>query len=70
MDDTAVLATTRESVMSKLTMLNAATGDIGMSTHPSKSRFITVNCVDNQPFNMGDISIELDRNMFTSGHPF
>ena len=59
MDDTAVLTTTRESMMSKLTLLNAAAGDIIiMCMHPSKSRFIAVNCVDIQPFNMGDITIE------------
>ena len=57
MDDTAVLATSREQMAKKLRLLVDKTHDLGMMINPSKSKFICVNG-DNSPFNIGEIVIE------------
>ena len=49
MDDTVIFSSTREKLEEKLYLLKRCTNDIGMSMHPSKSHFISVNKKDNQP---------------------
>ena len=57
MDDTAVLATSREAMESKLNLLQRSCDEIGMLIHPNKSQFITVCTNDTTPFQLGDIII-------------
>ena len=58
MDDTAVIATSRENMAAKLNLLKQASDDIGMIIHPSKSKFITVNATQNEPFILDEVVIE------------
>ena len=44
MDDTILLATSRDKMHHKLTLLHAAAEGLKMTLHPSKSQFLTVNC--------------------------
>jgi hypothetical protein len=57
MDDTVILATSREKMIEKLTVLKRSVDEIGMRIHPTKSQFICVNCEDSEPFTLGDASI-------------
>ena len=57
MDDTAVLATSRESMLRKLTALKKCTDNLQAEIHPVKSAFITVNTKDTCDFVLDGISI-------------
>ena len=46
MDDTVILATSREQMEQKLKLLKECTDSIGMVIHPSESRFLCVNTCD------------------------
>ena len=57
MDDTVILASSRESMEAKLAKLKASVDDIGMLLHPSKCQYLTVNSDDTTPFVLGDAVI-------------
>ena len=49
MDDTAILATSRENMTRKLVKLETSVDDFGMLFHPSKCQYLTVNANDSTP---------------------
>ena len=57
MDDTAVLATSRDGLNEKLALLIQAAKDIDMEIHPEKSKFMTINSNDKSPFYFDHITI-------------
>ena len=57
MDDTAIFATSRERMTHKLSLLKECTDYIGMSIHPTKSQYLTVNCSDMEPFHIDSVTI-------------
>ena len=57
MDDTVVLATSREAMQQKLKLLYQEAEAIRMEIHPLKSKYMVVNSKDNLPFNLHDITI-------------
>jgi hypothetical protein len=57
MDNTALLATSRRSMLNKLQLLKSATDDLVMTMHPSKSRFLVINTADDEPFTVDEVSI-------------
>ena len=44
-------------MMAKLTLLYQSATELDMKIHPDKSRFLTVNAIDNTPFHIGDVVI-------------
>ena len=58
MDDTAVLATSRNAMEQKLNLLWNSTCEIDMRIHPGKSQYIVINSSDEMAFHLGDITIE------------
>ena len=69
MDDTVILATSREKMMDKLCALKRSCDDIGMKIHPAKSQFICVNDNDSLPFVVGDITIAHTKSYVYLGTP-
>ena len=57
MDDTAVLATSRESMLRKLTALKACTDNLHGEIHPNKSAYFTVNTNDTSDFILDNVTI-------------
>jgi hypothetical protein len=57
MDDTVLLATSRQQMSTKLAALKRSTDDIGMIINESKSQFICINSDDREPFVLDDVSI-------------
>ena len=52
MDDTAVLATSRERMLQKLLVLQRASIEIGAEIHLDKSYFLAINAADLSPFTL------------------
>ena len=57
MDDTAVLATSRNSLINKLRKLKCCSDNIDQSMHPIKSKFFTVNTNDREPITLDNVVI-------------
>lgn len=57
MDDTTLLATSRQAIQHKLELLLDSTSQLNMKLHPSKSKFMTVNATDNTPLTIQDVTI-------------
>jgi hypothetical protein len=57
MDDTAIVATSRQRMQEKLEILKRTTDQIGMTIHPTKSRFMSVNTSDCASFVLDDVVI-------------
>ena len=57
MDDTVILATSREAMTKKLELLYRAAKGIDMAIHPTKSQFMTVNVADHIPFEIEKVKI-------------
>ena len=57
MDDTAILATSRDALQSKLSCLIEEAKHIDMEIHPEKSKFMTINTEDREPFCFDRITI-------------
>ena len=57
MDDTVVLATSRQAMEAKLHLLNESAKSIHMEIHPSKSQYIAINAKDKKPFDMNEVRI-------------
>ncbi len=57
MDDTVILASSREKMTNKLQKLKYAVDDIGMVLHPTKCQFLTVNSNDTVPFVLDNATI-------------
>ena len=57
MDDTVVLATSRDAMQHKLTLLHQEAVAIKMEIHPEKSKFMVINSKDNAPFILENIAI-------------
>ena len=57
MDDTVLLATSRDAMMNKLRLLHQSATEIDMVIHPNKSEFIVINSDDTLPFQVGDVTI-------------
>jgi len=57
MDDTIVLATSRQCAQEKLNLVHEASVDLEMKLHPSKSQYIVVNSYDDEPFIVGNIVV-------------
>ena len=58
MDDTVVLATTRDAMQEKLTLLHRESEAIGMEIHPQKSKYMVIGSQDRRPFTLHDASID------------
>lgn len=58
MDDTAIIATSREKMSQKLELLKNCTDTIGMKIHPAKSQYIVINSDDSLPFHVANIEIK------------
>jgi hypothetical protein len=58
MDDTAVLATSREALHKKLSLLINSAKSLGIKIHLTKSKYIVSGCNDEEPFVFDDIVIE------------
>ena len=69
MDDTVVLATTREAMQKKLTLLHRESEAIGMEIHPQKSKFMVVSEEDKRPFRVHSISIDYTNEYVYLGTP-
>jgi len=54
MDDTTILATSRQAMIEKLALLSQCADRIGMQIHPEKSQYIVVNSADTSPFFFDD----------------
>lgn len=57
MDDTVLLATSRQQMLLKVTCLLKAATEINMTVHPAKSKFISINCKDRDSFIIDDVEI-------------
>jgi hypothetical protein len=57
MDDTAIMATSREKMAEKLNSLKMKAEEIGMILHPTKCQYITVNTHDTEPFRFENVTI-------------
>ena len=57
MNDTVILATSREAMTKKLELLYRAAKGIDMAIHPTKSQFMTVNVADHIPFEIENVKI-------------
>ncbi len=57
MDDTVILATSRQAMQTKLNLLKECTDHINMGIHPTKSLYMTVNSDDKEAFILGDAVI-------------
>ena len=65
MDDTLLLATSREAMQRKFELLADSAHSLDMELHPVKSKFIVVNANDFEPFQHGDISVaHIDQYMY------
>jgi len=69
MDDTVLLATSRTSMLRKLTALHRASEALKMTLHPSKSKFLTVNSPDRNPFYIGGVTISATEEYIYLGTP-
>ena len=58
MDDTVILASSREQMEAKLCALKAAADDIGMVINQSKTQYICTNVSDPQPFKIDNLVVE------------
>ena len=58
MDDTVVFASSREALYQKLQFLKKSADSIGMTLHPTKCQYMTVNTNDDAPITIQDITIE------------
>jgi hypothetical protein len=57
MDDTAIMATSREKMAEKLNYLKMKAEEIGMILHPTKCQYITVNTQYTEPFRFENVTI-------------
>ena len=57
MDDTVVMATSRHNLLMKLNSLKQCADNLGMTMHPTKSQFFTVNVVDDEEIHVQDVTI-------------
>lgn len=57
MDDTVLLATSREAMTRKLQLLYDSAKDINMVVHPNKSQYLVINSNDRDPFAVEDVTI-------------
>ena len=57
MDDTVLLATSRDAMEKKLKLLHDSAKEIDMVIHPDKSQFLVINSQDRNPFRIEDIVI-------------
>ena len=56
-DDTVLLATCREGMMAKLTILHESATELGMVMLPTKSRFLAKYTEDKTPFDLETVKI-------------
>ena len=69
MDDTVVLATSRDAMQRKLALLHNETVAIKMEIHPGKSKFMVINSKDNVPFVLENIVISHTNEYIYLGTP-
>ena len=62
MDDTVILATSRQTMIDKLNTVYKASSELDMILHPTKSKYITVNTDDDLPFHIGPVTISYTTN--------
>ncbi len=58
MDDTVIFATSRRAMEHKLALLMETTVALHMLGHPVKSKFMTVNTSDTEPFIINEIIVQ------------
>jgi len=58
MDDTVIMATSKEKVKTKLEALKAKADEIRMILHPTKYQYINVNSLNQERFVLDDIEIK------------
>jgi hypothetical protein len=59
MDDTAIVATSEQTMQTKLRALKDCTDRIGMVIHPRKSKYIALNLGTTDPFVLDNVEISL-----------
>ena len=69
MDDTVLLATSRQQMAAKLAVLKQTADSIGMAINESKSQFMCVNSEDTQPFKVGDVTVNHTQSYTYLGTP-
>jgi hypothetical protein len=69
MDDTAIVASSRQAMQQKLNSLLNASNAINMKIHPEKSQYITVNSADTEPFHLFGQEIKHTRSYTYLGTP-
>ena len=52
MDDSVIIATSREAMVEKLRLFNETAEHLNMSKHPTKTKYLAVNDEDMAPFYM------------------
>ena len=57
MDDTVLLASSREQMRAKFTALKVAADNIGMVINNTKTQFLCINSNDSEPFIVGDVTV-------------
>jgi len=57
MDDTAIIATSRQALEQKLQILKQCTDNLGMVIHPKKSQYMTVNNDSREPILLDNVCI-------------
>ena len=62
MDDTVILATSRQTMIDKLNTVYKTSSELDMILHPTKSKYITVNTDDDLPFHIGPVTISYTTN--------
>ena len=70
MDDTVLLAASRDAMEQKLNLLLSATAPLSMKVHPEKSQYLTVNTDDKRPFTTQGIAISHTQKYIYLGSPF
>ena len=69
MDDTVILATSRDALEQKLALLHRETKAISMEIHPRKSQYMVINSNDSRAFILNHITIEHTKEYIYLGTP-
>ena len=69
MDDTVIIATSRQAMEDKLNLLKQSSDEIGMTIHPTKSQFLCVNSQDTSSFHLDDVEVSHTEQYMYLGTP-
>ena len=69
MDDTAIFATSREKLIAKMQILECYCSEYGMVINEGKTQFLTVNCEEEAPIQLGSLTITPTKSYTYLGSP-